>query len=113
MFHFPKEDGEDTQPTTMQPVSLDDFNCYLAPYVGGKAILALLLDYDGTLAPIAKHPDLAVIPAETKSVLERLANRPDVHISIISGRSVHNVKQMVGIEGLFMCQNCRSFLIWM
>ena len=53
----------------------------------------------GTLTPICKHPDLAVIPTETKKVLERLANRRDVFVAIISGRSVANVKQMVGIEG--------------
>ena len=76
---------------TMTPVTMDDFNGYLAPYVGDKAILALLLDYDGTLSPIAKHPDLAILPPETKKVLERLANRPDVFISIISGRSVESV----------------------
>ena len=39
-------------------------------YVGQEAILALLLDYDGTLSPIAPHPDLATIPSETKKVLE-------------------------------------------
>ena len=30
---------------------------------------------------------------------ERLARHHDVHISIISGRSVQSVKKMVGIEG--------------
>ena len=59
----------------------------------------LLLDILGTLTPICKHPDLAVIPTETKKVLERLANRRDVFVAIISGRSVANVKEMVGIEG--------------
>ena len=39
------------------------------------------------------------MPTETKRVLERLANRKDVFVAIISGRSVANVKQMVGIEG--------------
>ena len=38
--------------------------------MGQEAILALLLDYDGTLSPIAPHPDLATIPPETKKVLE-------------------------------------------
>lgn len=65
-------------------------------YIGNTNKLALLLDYDGTLAPLAPHPDLAILPLETKSVLERLANMPDVYISIISGRNVHNVKEMVG-----------------
>ena len=35
-------------------------------------------------------------------VLERLANRSDVFIAIVSGRSVDNVKKMVGIEGNFV-----------
>ena len=74
-------------------------------YVGQEAILALLLDYDGTLSPIAPHPDLAIIPPETKSVLERLANMPDVFVAIVSGRSVNNVKEMVGIEGITYAGN--------
>ena len=44
----------------------DDFGAYLTKYIGHKACLALLLDYDGTLSPIAKHPDLAILPPETK-----------------------------------------------
>ena len=56
----------------------------------------------GTLTPICKHPDLAVIPTETKKILERLANRRDVFVAIISGRSVANVMEMVGIEGVYL-----------
>ena len=80
--------GEEVLPTQMQPVQVQDFDGYLAKYepqsqpgfpiascypiryVGQEAILALLLDYDGTLSPIAPHPDLATIPPETKKVLE-------------------------------------------
>jgi trehalose 6-phosphate synthase/phosphatase len=58
-----------------------------------------LLDYDGTLSPIVKHPDLAFMPPETKEVLERLANRPDVFVAIVSGRGVQDVRSKVGIEG--------------
>ena len=65
------EDGEETLPTTMTPVTLSDFDSYLAPYVGDKATLALLLDYDGTLSPICSHPDLAILPTETKKVILR------------------------------------------
>ena len=53
------------------------------------------MDYDGTLAPIAPHPDLAILPNETRCVLERLANTPDVFVAIVSGRNVNNVKEMV------------------
>ena len=30
--------------------------------------LCLLLDYDGTLAPHGSHPDLTILPRETKEV---------------------------------------------
>lgn len=68
---------------------------YYFRYIGQTDKLALLLDYDGTLAPIAPHPDLAILPLETKCVLERLANTPDVFVAIVSGRNVLNVKEMV------------------
>lgn len=63
------------------------------------------MDYDGTLAPIAPHPDLAILPPETKNVLLRLSNQADVYIAIISGRNVDNVKKMVGIEGITYAGN--------
>jgi trehalose 6-phosphate synthase/phosphatase len=89
----------------MKPLQFADFEEYLGKYVGKEAILALLLDYDGTLSPLAPHPDLAVIPPETKKVLERLARMPDVFVAIISGRGVNNVMAMVGIEGITYAGN--------
>ncbi|KAJ8933916.1 hypothetical protein NQ314_013717 [Rhamnusium bicolor] len=61
-----QEDHDDIGSITMPAVTLDDFDEYLAKYIGNTHKLALLLDYDGTLAPIAPHPDLAIIPTETK-----------------------------------------------
>lgn len=62
------EDGDEVLPTTMTPLTMDDFEGILSKYIGNQYKLALLLDYDGTLAPIAPHPDLATIPTETKKV---------------------------------------------
>lgn len=81
-------------------IVLQDFKCSKQSktpysYIGDTHKLALLLDYDGTLAPIAPHPDLATIPTETKHILQRLSNTSDVYIAIISGRNVDNVKDMV------------------
>ena len=74
---------------------------YYFRYIGESSKVALLLDYDGTLAPIAPHPDLAILPVETKNVLQRLSNMSDVYIAIISGRNVNNVMDMVNICVLF------------
>ena len=84
----------------MEPMTISDFDSCLGPYVGEKENLALLLDYDGTLSPLVSHPDLAVIPVETKEILEKLSKHSNIFIAVISGRSVENVKQMVGINGI-------------
>ncbi|XP_044728251.1 alpha,alpha-trehalose-phosphate synthase [UDP-forming] [Chrysoperla carnea] len=99
------KNDDDVGATTMPAVTMDDFDEYLSTYIGETHKLALLLDYDGTLAPIANHPDLAILPPETKNVLMRLSNMSDVYISIISGRNVENVKSMVGIEGITYAGN--------
>ncbi|XP_032515582.2 alpha,alpha-trehalose-phosphate synthase [UDP-forming] A isoform X2 [Danaus plexippus] len=100
-----EEEADDIGATSMQPVTIDDFDEYLSKYIGYTQKLALLLDYDGTLAPIAPHPDLATLPLETKNTLQRLSNMADVYIAIVSGRNVNNVKEMVGIEGITYAGN--------
>jgi trehalose 6-phosphate synthase/phosphatase len=84
----------------MTPLTLDDFDQYLNHHIDGVCKLSLILDYDGTLAHLASHPDLAIMPAETKRVLERLANMTDVNVAVISGRSLGNVSRMVGIDNI-------------
>ncbi|XP_060530234.1 uncharacterized protein LOC132704326 isoform X2 [Cylas formicarius] len=83
----------------------DDFEEYLLNYLGGSKKVALLLDYDGTLTPIVAHPDLAKIPAQTKTILKRLSELPDVFVAIVSGRNVDNVKDMVGLHNITYAGN--------
>lgn len=47
------DEEESLLPSKMPSVALGDFDSYLAPFVGDTPKLSLLLDYDGTLAPIA------------------------------------------------------------
>jgi len=46
----------------------------------------LLLDYDGTLVPIARSPELAVPDAALMRLLARLAASADLQVDIVSGR---------------------------
>jgi trehalose 6-phosphate synthase/phosphatase len=51
-----------------------------------SAPLTLVLDYDGTLVPIASAPDLAVPDADLLSLLVALAARPSTDVHVVSGR---------------------------
>lgn len=46
----------------------------------------LLLDYDGTLVPISRHPQLAVPDERVRKMLSDIASDPQTHVCIISGR---------------------------
>ena len=67
--------------------------------------LFLLLDYDGTLTPIVARPDLALCPPEVKVLLEKLRGEPQVLLAIISGRSLDDLREKVGIPGLIYVGN--------
>jgi trehalose-phosphatase len=65
----------------------------------------LLLDYDGTLTPIADRPDLAVLPPETRDLLRDLSRHERFVLGIISGRSLADITAMVNIDGLIYAGN--------
>jgi trehalose 6-phosphate phosphatase len=60
----------------------------------------LLLDYDGTLAPIARVPEEARVPAPMKSLLRRLSRSSRLTVALISGRPLANLRQLVGVRNL-------------
>lgn len=65
----------------------------------------LFLDYDGTLAPIVDTPAQAIIPRETRFLLERLAKSPMAKLAIISGRALEDIKNKVGIKDIIYVGN--------
>jgi trehalose-phosphatase len=62
--------------------------------------LALLFDYDGTLVPLASHPDLAILNPTTRRLLEELGRLPRVSVGIISGRALDDLEGLVGLTDL-------------
>jgi trehalose 6-phosphate phosphatase len=63
----------------------------------GKA--AILLDVDGTLAPIVERPEDALVPDETRRELARLAGRYAL-VAAVSGRPGAVVERMLGVDGV-------------
>ncbi|WP_141732866.1 bifunctional alpha,alpha-trehalose-phosphate synthase (UDP-forming)/trehalose-phosphatase [Oligoflexus tunisiensis] len=51
-----------------------------------KAPLALFIDYDGTLFPIVRRPELASPDASLMMLLKRLSHTPGIEVHIVSGR---------------------------
>jgi trehalose 6-phosphate phosphatase len=60
---------------------------------------AILLDVDGTLAPIVPRPEQARVPAETQAEVERLASRYAL-VACVSGRPGDDARRLVGVEGV-------------
>jgi trehalose 6-phosphate phosphatase len=61
----------------------------------------VLFDYDGTLTPIERHPSLARLVPRTREQLRQLAALPGVRVGVISGRSLSEVRNLVGIDGIY------------
>ena len=62
--------------------------------------ILLLLDFDGTLAPIVPHPPDARIPLETMDFLLALRDCPKVVMAIVSGRAARDVRDLVDLDGI-------------
>lgn len=67
--------------------------------------LILLLDIDGTLAPIAPRPEDARVPAETIAVLGSLAGMPHTHLALVTGRAPASARRLVPVPGAWIIGN--------
>jgi trehalose-phosphatase len=65
--------------------------------------IIFFLDYDGTLTPIRKKPKLARLKTRRKALLTKLAKSNCYSVFIISGRSLKDVKRLIGL-------NCISYV---
>jgi len=60
------------------------------------ADVSVFLDFDGTLADIADHPENVVVASGLAKVLTTLAERLDGRLAIVSGRALAVLDQMLG-----------------
>ena len=59
----------------------------------------MLLDVDGTLAPIVARPEMATVPEETREEVRRLAGRYGL-VAAVSGRTGSEAERLVGVEAV-------------
>ena len=60
----------------------------------------LAIDYDGTLAPFRIERMEAFPIKGVKTTLERISNLPATRIAVISGRPVHEVSALLGLQSV-------------
>jgi trehalose-phosphatase len=74
-------------------------NRLIADLTADPGRAALLFDVDGTLAPIVKRQEDAIVPEETRTLLRGLAARYGL-VACVSGRSSADARRIVGVEEL-------------
>ena len=67
--------------------------------------LLVLLDIDGTIAPIARTPGAAAVPEITERLLDRFAASPDTHVALVTGRAASDARGMVATKGIWIIGN--------
>jgi trehalose-phosphatase len=77
---------------------------FLTPLTADPRRAAVVLDIDGTLAPIAPHPDQATVPTHTLQLLVRLIARYAL-VGCVSGRAASDAARLVPLEGLVISGN--------
>jgi trehalose 6-phosphate phosphatase len=82
----------------------------LEPLRADPARAAILLDIDGTLAPIVRHADDASVPEPTRAQLIAVAKRYAV-VGCISGRRSATARQMVSLGTIAYLGNHGSELL--
>ena len=65
----------------------------------------VMLDVDGTLAPIVSRPDAAEVPLETQRAVAQLASRDGVHVVLVSGRAAADARRLVRVASVWVIGN--------
>jgi trehalose 6-phosphate phosphatase len=82
----------------------------LEPLRSDPSKAAVLLDIDGTLAPIVRHADDAHVPEATRTLLIEIARRYGV-VACVSGRRAQAARQIVAIGSISYIGNHGSELL--
>jgi trehalose-phosphatase len=64
--------------------------------------LQLFLDYDGTLAEFAPTPEHIEPDLELIRMLEQLARKPGIRLTVLSGRRLEHVCQLLPVAGILL-----------
>lgn len=78
---------------------------WFAEQLSAKERAAVMLDFDGTLAPIVEDPEAAMMPDATRSVLSALVSSERGEVALISGRSIRDLEERAGLDEIYYAGN--------
>jgi trehalose-phosphatase len=73
---------------------------YFYKFLKPNQKIALFLDFDGTLVPIQKDPAQCILSEKIKKQLKSLRGSNHCYLTILSGRSLSDIKKRVGIRNI-------------
>jgi trehalose 6-phosphate phosphatase len=88
----------------MVPNALDLTETWLARRAAAGHLL-VALDFDGTIAPIVRQPQHAYMLAPARAAIERLLQRHDTDIAIVSGRALEDLRERCALTGVYYAGN--------
>jgi trehalose-phosphatase len=91
-------------PERFRPVQAADFARWLERNLAGTHV-ALFLDYDGTLAPISRHPAETRMTESMREALAVCAKRDDTEVTVASGRALSDLRARLALPRLTFAAN--------
>jgi trehalose 6-phosphate synthase/phosphatase len=85
----------DVRPAQILLSSHEDLDALAARLRSAERLL-LLLDYDGTLVPFARAPDLAAPDRQLRELLRALTTKPGTAVHVLSGRGHDTLERWLG-----------------
>jgi trehalose 6-phosphate phosphatase len=73
--------------------------------LSSKRVKLLLLDFDGTLVGIAPTPSAIRLSRQTKSLISRIIRSQRIHVIVISGRSLKDLRSYLKFKNLVCMGN--------
>src|SRR6478735_1233562 len=89
---------------------MDALEQLLAPLIADPANAAVMLDVDGTLAPIVTVADKATVPPATREVLAEVTKKYGM-VACVTGRQCKRAREMVGLSEITYFGNHGSELM--
>ncbi len=73
--------------------------------IAARPRLLVALGFDGILSPTVPRPSEAAVPEDTRALLSKLGSSPRITLSFLSGRSLYDIQNRVGMQDAFYAGN--------